>query len=262
MAALKFQLLVSYLQNCQSQQWKLLPQLLTKSVNLQQFQNQLEIVQQQVKDDLLTSSDVASLFLEWKDESFTVYIDTDHLTRPERLLLDSLKSLSASSVFLNTETTTMSSMIAAAEENADISKTEEVSDSLLDKLLNVGRTTEQPKKSSDWKTYSNMWMRPKPGGDSFSSSAQLAVLSPSGTLTLTTYHPDEKKQMILHVPISKSQLNLILKEVNPAVNELKGKLKLISNKQQSWQQWRGYGASKRPRESDPSENIPYMENNF
>merc|ERR1712137_875215 len=194
MAALKFQLLVSYLQNCESQQWKLLPQLLTKSVNLQQFQNQLAIIQQQVKDDLLTSSDVASLFLEWKDESFTVYIDTDHLTRPAR--------------------------------------------SLLDKLLSVGRTTEQPKKSSDWKTYSNMWMRPKPGGDSYSSSAQLAVLNPSGTLTLTTYHPDEKKQMILHVPISKSQLNLILKEVNPSVSELKGKLKSISNKQQSWQQWR------------------------
>merc|ERR1712137_892719 len=121
----------------------------------------------------------------------------------------------------NTETTTMSSMIAAAEENADISKTEEVSDSLLDKLLSVGRTTEQPKKSSDWKTYSNMWMRPKPGGDSYSSSAQLAVLNPSGTLTLTTYHPDEKKQMILHVPISKSQLNLILKEVNPSVKQQK-----------------------------------------
>merc|ERR1712137_1092191 len=111
----KFQLLVSYLQNCESQQWKLLPQLLTKSVNLQQYQNQLAIIQQQVKDDLLTSSDVALLFLEWKDESFTVYIDTDHLTRPERSLLDLLKSLSASSVFLNTETTTMSSMIAAAE---------------------------------------------------------------------------------------------------------------------------------------------------
>ena len=65
-------------------------------------------------------------------------------------------------------------MIAAADENADISKKEEVSNiskkeevfnslnSLLDKLLSVERTTEQPE-NSDWKTYSsNMWMHPKP----------------------------------------------------------------------------------------------------
>jgi len=65
----------------------------------------------------------------------------------------------------------MSSMIAAADENADISKKEEVSNiskkeevsnSLLDKILSVELTTEQPE-NSDWKICSsNMWMHPKP----------------------------------------------------------------------------------------------------
>jgi len=67
----------------------------------------------------------------------------------------------------------MSSTISAADENADISKKDEVSNitkkeevsnslnSLLDKILSVELTTEQPE-NSDWKTYSsNMWMTPK-----------------------------------------------------------------------------------------------------
>jgi len=54
----------------------------------------------------------------------------------------------------------MSSMIAE-EEVSNISKKEEVSNSLLDKILSVELTTEQPE-NSDWKTYSsNMWMTPK-----------------------------------------------------------------------------------------------------